>query len=215
MINVLYEDNHIIVVEKEINIPICLDSSGDMDLLTMVKKYLKEKYHKQGNVYLGLIHRLDRPVGGIVVFAKTSKAASRLSEQVRNKILQKKYYAVIIGSIKPTGILKDKLLKDTKNNIVKVDEKGKESILEYKVLATKDNLTLVDINLITGRSHQIRVQFSSHGNPLYGDLKYNKKANVGEQIALFAYQLKIVHPISKEELIFTLPKPKRYPFNLF
>ena len=109
----------------------------------------------------------------------------------------------------------EKLLKDNKNNIVKVDDKGKDSILEYKVIATKDDLSLVDISLITGRSHQIRVQFSSRGNPLYGDLKYNPNAKVGEQIALFAYQLTIIHPTSKEQLVFELPKPKRYPFNLF
>ena len=215
MINVLYEDNHLIVVEKKINVPICEDDSHDLDMLSMVKNYLKEKYHKPGNVYLGLVHRLDRPVGGVVVFAKTSKAASRLSEQVRNKTLKKKYYAVIIGDIKNEGILNDKLLKDTKNNIVTVDERGKDSSLEYKVIAKHDNMSLVDINLITGRSHQIRVQFSSRGNPLFGDIKYNKTAKVGEQIALFAYKLTLIHPVTKEEMVFELPKPDRYPFNYF
>ena len=215
MINVLYEDNHIIVVEKKINIPICEDDSHDLDMLTMVKKYLKEKYKKPGNVYLGLVHRLDRPVGGVVVFAKTSKAASRLSEQVREKHLQKKYYAVIIGNIENEGILKDKLLKDSKNNIVKVDPNGKDSSLEYKIIAKKDGMSLVDINLITGRSHQIRVQFSSRNCPLYGDNKYNKNAKAGEQIALFAYQLTLIHPVTKEEMTFKLDKPNRYPFNIF
>ena len=215
MINVLYEDNHIIVVEKKINIPICEDDSHDLDMLTMVKNYLKEKYNKPGNVYLGLVHRLDRPVGGIVVFAKTSKAASRLSEQVRKKYLKKKYYAVIIGNIEKEGVLKDCLLKDTKTNIVKVDPKGKESSLEYKVIAQKDDMSLIDINLITGRSHQIRVQFSSRNCPLYGDNKYNKNAKAGEQIALFAYQLTLIHPTTKEEMIFKLDKPNRYPFNIF
>ena len=215
MINVLYEDNHVIVVEKKINIPICADESHDLDMLTMVKEYLKEKYNKPGNVYLGLVHRLDRPVGGIVVFAKTSKAASRLSEQVREKNLQKKYYAVIIGDIKHEGILKDKLLKDKKNNIVKVDEKGKESLLEYKVIAQKEGMSLVDINLITGRSHQIRVQFSSRGCPLYGDNKYNSEATPGEQIALFAYSLSFIHPVTKEKMVFKMDKPSRYPFNIF
>jgi 23S rRNA pseudouridine1911/1915/1917 synthase len=215
MINVIYEDNHIIVVEKKINIPICEDNSHDLDMLTMVKRYLKEKYNKPGNVFLGLVHRLDRPVGGVVVFAKTSKAASRLSEQVRKKDLKKKYYAVIIGDIEKEGTLKDKLLKDEKKNIVRVDDKGKESVLDYKIVAKKDNLSLVDINLITGRSHQIRVQFSSRGCPLYGDNKYNKDAKAGEQIALFAYQLTLIHPITKEEMIFRLDKPNRYPFNIF
>ena len=215
MINVLYEDNHIIVVEKKINVPICEDDSHDLDMLTMIKQYLKEKYNKPGNVYLGLVHRLDRPVGGIVVFAKTSKAASRLSEQVRKKDLQKKYYAVIIGDIQNEGILKDKLLKDSKTNIVKVDEKGKESELKYKVIAKKEGMSLVDINLITGRSHQIRVQFSSRGCPLYGDNKYNKEAKPGEQIALFAYELSLTHPVTKEKITFKLDKPSRYPFNIF
>lgn len=215
MINVLYEDNHIIVVEKKINIPICEDESHDLDMLTMVKQYLKEKYNKPGNVYLGLVHRLDRPVGGVVVFAKTSKAASRLSEQVREKHLQKKYYAVIIGDIQNEGILEDKLLKDSKNNIVRVDKNGKDSKLEYKIIAKKDGMSLVDINLITGRSHQIRVQFSSRGCPLYGDNKYNKDAKAGEQIALFAYELCLIHPITKEKMTFKLDKPLRYPFNIF
>ena len=215
MINILYEDNHIIVVEKKINIPICEDDSHDLDLLTMVKQYIKEKYSKPGNVYLGLVHRLDRPVGGVVVFAKTSKAASRLSEQVREKLLQKKYYAIIIGNIEKEGILRDKLLKDSKNNIVRVDEKGKESELEYRVIAHKDGMSLVDINLITGRSHQIRVQFSSRGCPLYGDNKYNSCAKAGEQIALFAYELSFIHPITKEKMTFNLAKPNRYPFNIF
>jgi len=181
----------------------------------MVKKYLKEKYNKPGNVYLGLVHRLDRPVGGVVVFAKTSKAASRLSEQVRKKDLQKKYYAVIIGNIETEGILRDKLLKDSKSNYVTVDEKGKESELEYKVIAKKDGMLLVDIDLITGRSHQIRVQFSSRGCPLYGDNKYNENAKAGEQIALFAYQLSLIHPTTKQEMVFKLNKPDRYPFNIF
>ena len=215
MNNVLYEDNHIIVVEKKVNIPVCEDNSKDEDLLNIIKKYLKEKYNKPGNVYLGLIHRLDRPVGGVMVFAKTSKAASRLSEQVRDKKITKKYYAVVLGDLKNEGTLKDKLLKDTKNNIVKVDEKGKESILKYKLVSKYQDFNLVDIELITGRSHQIRVQFSSRGNALYGDQKYNKNAIVGEQIALYAYELSFYHPITKEKMTFKSDLPKRKPFNLF
>ena len=214
-LNVLYEDNHIIVVVKPVNIPSQGDKTGDEDMLTIIKKYLKEKYNKPGNVYLGLIHRLDRPVGGVMVFAKTSKAASRLSEQVRDKKITKKYYAVVLGNLKSEGTLKDKLLKDTKNNIVKVDEKGKDSILKYKLVSKYQDLNLVDIELITGRSHQIRVQFSSRGNALYGDQKYNKNAIVGEQIALYAYELSFYHPITKEKMIFKSDLPKRKPFNLF
>ncbi len=215
MINILYEDNHIIVVEKEINVPVQEDSSKDLDMLTIIKKYLKDKYNKPGNVYLGLIHRLDRPVGGVMVFAKTSKAASRLSEQVRTHKINKKYYAVVEGNLPSEGVLVDKLYKDTKTNNVIVSPKGKEAKLEYKLLETKDNLNLVDINLITGRSHQIRVQFSSRGNPLYGDQRYNKDSKVGEQIALFAYSLSFYHPTTKELMTFELALPDRKPFSYF
>ena len=215
MINILYEDNHIIVVEKMINIPVQEDDSKDIDMLTIIKKYLKEKYNKPGNVYLGLVHRLDRPVGGVMVFAKTSKAASRLSEQVRTHQLKKKYYAVVEGNIKDKGILKDKLLKDSKTNMVKVSPNGKDAELSYNVIGRKDNLNLLDIDLKTGRSHQIRVQFSSRENPLYGDQRYNKNAKVGQQIALFAYSLSFYHPTTKELLTFTLKLPGRIPFNYF
>ncbi len=215
MINVIYEDNHLLVVEKPINIPTQEDNTKDKDLLTILKEYIKEKYNKPGNVYLGLVHRLDRPVGGIMVFARTSKAASRLSEQVRNKTFKKTYNAVVIGNIENTGKLKDYLLKDEKRNIVKVDEKGKEAILNFKKLNFKDNMSLVEINLETGRSHQIRVQMSHHGYPLFGDQKYNKNAKVGEQIALFAKKIEFVHPTTNELLTFELDLPNRYPFIIF
>lgn len=215
MINVIYEDNHLLVVEKPINIPTQEDNTKDNDLLTILKEYIKEKYNKPGNVYLGLVHRLDRPVGGIMVFARTSKAASRLSEQVRNKTFKKTYNAVVIGNIENTGKLKDYLLKDEKRNIVKVDEKGKEAILNFKKLNFKDNMSLVEINLETGRSHQIRVQMSHHGYPLFGDQKYNKNAKVGEQIALFAKKIEFVHPTTNELLTFELDLPNRYPFIIF
>lgn len=215
MIKILYEDNHILVVVKPINLPVCQDESGDNDLLTELKKYIKQKHNKPGNVYLGLIHRLDRPVSGIMVFAKTSKAASRLSEQIRTNKIHKKYKAVLCGIPEPNGTLKDKLLKDIKTNFVRVSEYGKESVLEYKLVSSCGNLSLVDINLITGRSHQIRVQFSSRGYPLYGDQRYNKKAKVGEQIALFSDYLSFLHPITKEVMEFNLSLPNRYPYTLF
>lgn len=215
MIKILYEDNHLLVVEKPINMPVCEDISKDNDLLSELKKYIKEKYNKPGNVYLGLVHRLDRPVGGVMVFAKTSKAASRLSEQVRTNKLKKKYYAVIEGKVDDTGTLIDKLLKDNSKNIVKVDPKGKESILNYQLIDYKNNMSLVDINLQTGRSHQIRVQFSSRNHPLYGDQRYNKNSKVGEQIALFAYSLSFEHPITHELMNFEEKLPHRYPFDIF
>lgn len=215
MINVLYEDNHLLVVEKPINVPVCEDESKDEDLLNILKKYLKDKYNKPGNVYLGLVHRLDRPVGGVMVFAKTSKAASRLSEQVRNNTFNKTYHAVVLGNMDNYGVLEDKLLKDSKTNITKVDKNGKIAVLEYSLVNFKNNLSLVKINLKTGRSHQIRVQFSSRNHPLYGDQKYNKSAKVGEQIALFASSLSFSHPITKEVLEFSLELPNRYPWEIF
>lgn len=215
MIKIIYEDNHLLVVEKPVNMPVQADDSKDEDLLSLLKKYLKGKYSKPGNVYLGLIHRLDRPVGGVMVFAKTSKAASRLSEQVRNHDFKKIYYAVLEGKIEPRqAILKDCLLKDSKTNITKIDKKGKEAILEYEVIGYKENKSLVKINLKTGRSHQIRVQFSSRNYPLYGDQKYNPNA-VKSQIALYAYQISFFHPISKKVLTFCSAIPNLYPFNLF
>ncbi len=214
-INVVYEDNHLLVVEKPINIPTQEDNTKDKDLLSILKEYLKEKYGKTGNVYLGLVHRLDRPVGGIMVFAKTSKCASRLSEQIRDKKFNKVYNAVVMNKINDEGKLTDYLLKDTKKNIVKVDKTGKLSILNYKKIKTIDDMNLVQINLETGRSHQIRVQMSHNGNPLFGDQKYNKNAKVGEQIALFSKKIEFYHPVTHELLTFELDLPNRYPFNIF
>ena len=215
MIKILYEDNHVLVVIKPVNMPVCEDESKDKDLLTELKGYIKTKYNKPGNVYLGLIHRLDRPVSGVMVFAKTSKAASRLSEQIRKNEMKKTYFAVVEGTMPLEGTLEDKLLKDTKLNIVKVDNKGKDSVLEYKVVKTVYNYSLVKINLRTGRSHQIRVQFSSRNHALYGDQKYNRNSKVGEQIALFAGCLSFVHPITKEIMTFSAKTPDLYPWNLF
>ena len=216
MIKIIYEDNHLLVVEKPVNIPVQADDSKDKDLLTMLKEYIKNKYNKPGNVYLGLVHRLDRPVGGVMVFAKTSKAASRLSEQVRCHKLKKIYQAVVLGKISESGELKDKLLKDPKTNIVNVDEKGKEAILNYHLdnYNKDNNLSLITINLKTGRSHQIRVQLSHAGYPLYGDQKYNKNA-VKAQICLWATELSFEHPISKEILTFKSDYPSSYPWNIF
>lgn len=214
MINILYEDNHLLVVEKPINIPVQSDKSGDKDLQNILKKYLKEKYNKKGNVYLGIVHRLDRPVSGIMVFAKTSKAASRLSKEIREKKFNKTYYAVVEGNIEKEGVLIDKLYKDKTKNISYISNKGLDSKLTYKKLKYKNGLSLIKINLETGRSHQIRVQFSSRGYPLYGDQKYNKNAKKAP-IALFAGNLSFNHPTTKETMNFSLPLPNRYPFNLF
>ena len=212
MINILYEDNHLLVALKPVNIPVCEDSSSDDDFLNMLKHYLEKKYNKK-NAFLGLVHRLDRPVGGVMVFAKTSKAASRLSEQIRKKEFEKKYYAVVCGKIPEKGRFVDKLEKDSKRNFSFVSEKGKESSLTFERIKTNGKYSLVSVSLETGRSHQIRVQFSSHGFPLYGDQKYNKKANLHEQIALFAYFLSFIHPVKKERVTFEVDIPVIYPFN--
>ena len=208
-LNVLYEDNQIIVVEKPVNVLSQGDITGDIDLLTMVKKYVKEKYNKPGNVYIGLVHRLDRPVGGIMIFAKTSKAASRLSNEVREKVFKKKYLAVVDGKLdKKEGVLEDYLYKDERNNISKVVKKEKKNAkyakLEYKVLKYNKikDLSLLEINLHTGRHHQIRVQLSNMGHSIFGDQKYGTRGR-GKQIALWAYELTIIHPTTKEKMTFT------------
>lgn len=211
---VIYEDNHLLVVEKPANVPMQEDSSKDEDLLSMGKAYLKEKYQKPGNVYLGLVHRLDRPVGGVCVFAKTSKAASRLSDEIRRGQFHKEYLAVVTDNgLKEKGRFTDKLLKDPKTNTVRVDENGKEAVLDYEVLKRKDGLALVKINLLTGRSHQIRVQFSSRNHPLWGDQRYNKDSKKGQQLALWSSSLTLIHPVSKESMTFT-SKIHRYPFDM-
>ncbi len=212
-LNVIYEDNHIIVVEKIINIPSQADKTGDMDMLTIIKDYLKEKYNKPGNVYLGLVHRLDRPVGGVMVFAKTSKAASRLSEEVRNKTLQKTYLVICNGKMeKDKDTLVDYLWKDEKKNtsyVVKKTKKyAKEAVLDYEVLKydDKQNLSLLKVNLHTGRHHQIRLQLSSRMHAIYGDNKYHGRG-AGTGIRLWAYELKFRHPVTKEELTFKISPP--------
>ena len=207
--NVVYEDNHIIVVIKEPNIPSQSDKTGDVDMLTVVKKYIKEKYNKPGEVYIGLVHRLDRPVGGLMVFARTSKAASRLSEQVRNKTFKKKYLAVVDGIFdEKNGTLIDYLYKDERNNISKVVPETKKNAklakLDYEVLNYDDkrDLSLVKIDLHTGRHHQIRVQMANAGHSLFGDQKYGTRGK-GKQIRLWAYEVEFEHPTTKENLKFT------------
>lgn len=208
-LKIIYEDNHIIVVEKPANIPSQEDKTGDLDMLTIIKAYLKEKYNKPGNVYLGLVHRLDRPVGGVMVFAKTSKAASRLSEQVREKVFKKKYLVIVNGKFEEKkGTLKDYLLKNERLNKSRVVEEGtknsKYAELDYEVLKydKEQNISLLKINLHTGRHHQIRVQLSSRDHSIYGDAKYNGRGSA-RQLYLWAYELTIQNVISKEEMTFT------------
>ena len=217
-LNVLYEDNHVIVAEKNPGILSQSDKSGDVDMLTLVKSYIKEKYDKKGEVFLGLVHRLDTVTSGVMVFARTSKAASRLSDDIRQGKMSKQYIAVFEEIIdKKNGSFEDYLIKDNSKNIsyvTKDEKKGKYSKLEYEVLEIKDNMSLVKINLITGRSHQIRVQFASRGFHIVGDAKYKAKSKDKDKIALHAYELGFYHPTKKEIMTFSL-MPDRHPFDRF
>ena len=215
--NVIYEDNHILVIEKPINVPMQEDESKDLDVIRFAKEYLRVKYNKPGNVYCGLVHRLDRPVGGVVVLAKTSKAASRLSDSVRTHKMTKKYCAVVVGKLPKEKILIDYLIKDEKTNTSRVtsEKLGKYSELTYKVLQSKDNQSLIQIDLKTGRSHQIRVQFASRQCPLFGDQRYNKDAKVGQQLALWATELSFPHPTTQEVLTFKSELPNTEPWRQF
>ena len=214
---VLFEDNHCLVIEKPVNVPMQADDSEDMDVIRLAKEYLKNKYNKPGNVYCGLVHRLDRPVGGVVVLAKTSKAASRLSDSVRTNKMNKKYCAIVVGQLPNEKVLKDYLIKDDKTNTSRVtsEKYGKYSELSCKVLDRKDNLSFIQIDLKTGRSHQIRVQFASRNCPLYGDQRYNKDARVGQQIALWATVLSFPHPTTQEILSFESNLPNTEPWKKF
>jgi len=220
-IKIIYEDNHLLVVEKPPNVLSQSDNTGDADMLTLLKADIKKRYNKPGNVYLGLVHRLDRPVGGVMVFAKTSKAASRLSEQIRLHEFGKKYLAVVHGTFeKDHGRLENYLLKDNSTNTVRVvdssNDKGLKAVLEYDVIGESSNLSLVKIDLLTGRPHQIRVQFSHSGHPLYGDRKYGKENYEDvDQIALWAVEISCKHPTLREEMTFTSNPPNIYPWNIF
>lgn len=206
-IKIIYEDNHLLVCEKPVNMPVQADSSGDEDLLSTVKAYIKEKYSKPGEVYLGLVHRLDRPVGGVMVFARTSKAAARLTESFKNRKTKKRYAAIVSGSPCSSAELECDLLRDEQNNISRVVRPNtpgaKAASLEYVSTVTKNGFTLLDVLLHTGRHHQIRAQLAWSGCPIFGDQRYNRAARVGQQIALYAYSLTIEHPTLRESMTFT------------
>lgn len=225
-LQVLYEDNHCIVVDKPNNLPVQADSSGDADLLSMVKEYVKEKYNKPGTAYIGLVHRLDRPAGGLVVLARTSKAAARLSAQVRSRELGRQYLLVVRGEPKMrSGEIKNYLLKDTAANMVRIvpaaTEGAKEAILNYRLLQTvhhpsEGKLSLIEASLQTGRSHQIRVQMAGLGCPLYGDQKYGPDLNKkGQQLALHAAKLTFIHPTLKDKRTFISYPPQKAPWTYF
>lgn len=210
---ILYEDNHIIVVMKPQNLASCPDESGDENLLDAVKEYLKKTYNKSGNVYVGLVHRLDRPTGGVMVFAKTSKAAGRLGEQMKTGDFEKKYLAILNGAPhEESGKLTNWLKKNTVNNMVYLAPQGTEGAkfasLDYWVLQQEGGLALVQIKLHTGRSHQIRVQMAGIAHPVYGDMRYGGERAQKGKLALWAYSLSFTHPVTKERLVFICEPPK-------
>lgn len=210
-LEVVYETNHLIVVVKPSGILSQADITGDKSIQEIVKEYLKVKYHKQGNVYLGLVHRLDRLTSGLMVFAKTSKGASRLSSQIRNHQFEKKYLAVVEGTIDNEGTLVDQLIYDEKKlKAFVVDANGKEAVLKYYFIKKMGDNSLVKIELKTGRHHQIRVQLANIGFPLYGDTLYGSKTQV--PILLHAYEINFFDPVTKEKITLT-NYPKWYERN--
>jgi 23S rRNA pseudouridine1911/1915/1917 synthase len=218
-LQVLYEDNHVLIVNKRAGDPVQSDMSGDKPLRDVVMEYLKEKYQKPGNVFVGLVHRLDRPTSGIVVFAKTSKALTRLNESFRNKELKKTYWALVKNPVpKNSDTLVHYLVRYPAKNISKAFEKevkeSKKAILHYQVLKSFDHYSLVEIDLETGRHHQIRAQFTAIGCPIRGDLKYgSKRPNDDGNINLHARKLEIKHPVKDELISIVAPLPDEVLWN--
>lgn len=200
-----YCDNHLLVAEKPSNMPSQADISGDMDILTLMKAYVKEAYQKPGDAYLGLVHRLDRPVGGLMVFARTSKAAARLSAQIRARSMRRTYLAVVEGNAMDTALLV---------GTVQHDGKVQEAILSYVCLARNDVFSLLRVQLETGRKHQIRIQLAQQKLPIFGDMRYGQ-GKTGQQIALYATSLALSHPTTKKQLTFESAPPSCYPWTCF
>ena len=210
---ILHEDNHIIVVLKPQNVPSCEDESKDKDMLTVIKEYIKVKNNKPGNVYVGLVHRLDRPTGGVMVFAKSSKAASRLSEQMKTGDFEKKYYTVLVGTPRESkATLTNYMKKNPINNMVYVCpqtvEGAKFAELEYRVIQEVGGYSFTEVKLHTGRTHQIRVQMAHMGTPVFGDMRYGGENAKKGKLALWATSLSFTHPVSKERLCFKIEPPK-------
>ena len=216
---IAYEDNHVIVAVKQPNQLTQSDATGDGDLLSQIKEYVRVKYEKPGEAYVGLVHRMDRPVGGLLVFARTSKAASRLSEQVRTHELNRQYVCVVEGDAPDQFTYVDYLQKDEAHNMVRVlppylKLQGKEAILHGRTIARRQGLSLVAIQLETGRAHQIRVQMQHAGFPLWGDHRYGHGKR-GQQIALWGMRLSFTHPTTRDQMMFIAPVPECEPWLLF
>ena len=220
-LTVLYEDNQIIVVLKPQNVPTMPDGSGDESMLSRVKSYVKEKYNKQGEAFIGLVHRLDRPTGGIMVFARNSKSAKRLTEQFKTHTVEKVYYAVVNGVVKTkTEHLINYLKKDEKENIVKIvpmaESGAKKAELVYNFLEDDGKYSLLEVRILTGRSHQIRVQMANAGHSLVGDVKYGKEKGKTSNLGLWAGKLSFLHPTTKDKMVFiACPDETVSPWNKF
>lgn len=205
-VDIVYCDNHLLVAVKPPNTPSQADASGDTDMLTLMKAYVKQAYDKPGAVYLGLLHRLDRPVGGLMAFARTSKAAARLSAQLREHAMQREYLAIVRANAPEGARLEDMLARP--------DGAAQRAALTYRRLGQAQGLSLLHVRLETGRKHQIRIQLSRAGLPVWGDARYGG-GKPGEQIALWAARLSLTHPTLREEMTFSAPPPKAHPWTLF
>ena len=212
---ILYEDNHILIINKNVGQLVQGDKTGDKSLLELLKSFMKERDQKPGNVFLGLVHRIDRPTSGLVIYAKTSKALSRLTQMIKNREIKKTYWAIVPKEIIPQSqTLTHYLKKNEKNNKAIVYNKetdgAKKAILNYQIIKTLDNYMLLEIDLQTGRHHQIRAQLSKIGVPIKGDLKYGApRSNPDGGISLHARSLEFIHPVSKEQIKITAPTPKK------
>lgn len=212
-LEVLYEDNHLIAVNKPAGIPVQPDQSGDLSLEDVVKQYIKDKYAKPGEVFLGVVHRIDRPVGGVVLMAKTSKALSRLNEMFRGNDVKKTYWALVKDRpAEPQGTLEHYIWRDTKKNISRATDKevkdSKKAILSYRIVASSDNYHLLEIDLKTGRHHQIRCQLAKIGCPIKGDLKYGSpRSNPDASISLLSRRMVFAHPVTKVVVDIAAPVP--------
>jgi 23S rRNA pseudouridine1911/1915/1917 synthase len=219
-IDILFEDNHLLVIDKPAGLLSQEDHTGEPDVLTVCKKYIKETYDKPGNVWLGLVHRLDRPVSGVMVLAKTSKAASRISDQIRKRTVIKIYHAVVSGKTPASAVWTDHLIKDSASNKSRVSNPGgdaKESSLFFSTLLyhKESDQSLVEIDLKTGRAHQIRVQFSSRNHPIAGDQKYGTSSQKKMDIALRAAEMRLDHPTLKTKMSFKASLPDSEPWAYF
>lgn len=219
-IPIIFEDNHLLVIDKPAGVLSQEDHTSDPDVLTLCKQYLKKEYNKPGNVWLGLVHRLDRPVSGLMVLAKTSKAASRLSEEVRNNRIDKTYWALVYGMTPMEADLKHYLEKDRRTNLVRAYNskrgKAKEAKLSFKTIKQSRDYSIVEVDLETGRPHQIRVQLEKIGHPIFGDYKYGEEdSGPGKNMALRSMRLSFKHPTVDKEMHFEVKPPKQQPWDLF